>query len=142
MITVQANCRAKRIGHVSQALYYYRHHHSSITKAQGEEAHLARWNATKANTDIILDLLLKQYGFSEKDPVSLHLCTDDYFQLSHTRIQHTTETLPLLCIHSLWSALQTSGMGMGTKTSNGMPYSTIPGITWRSLLECQCTSYS
>lgn len=68
MITVQASCRAKRIGHVPQALYYYRRHYSSITKAQGEEAHLARWNATKANTELLLDVLIKQYSFSEKDP--------------------------------------------------------------------------
>ena len=68
MITVQATCRAKHIDHIPQPLYYYRRHYTSITKAQGEEAHLARWKATKANTEVILDVLLQQYGFSEKAP--------------------------------------------------------------------------
>lgn len=67
MITVQVTCKAKRIGHVSQPLYYYRRHNTSITKSQGEKAHLSRWKATIANTEVILGVL-QRYGFSEKAP--------------------------------------------------------------------------
>ena len=67
LITIQATYKAKRIGHIPQPLYYYRRNTTSITKTQGEEAHLLRWKATKDNTDVLLDVL-SEYGFSEKAP--------------------------------------------------------------------------
>ena len=68
VLAVQATLRARRSGHVGRPLYRYRYRASSISKAAGAAAAVARWKALKANAELLTGLLVRDFGYTGTEP--------------------------------------------------------------------------
>ena len=68
VISVQAQLKARRTGHVDRPLYFYCFREDSITNAAGREALNARWESLMENARFLIGLLEDKYGYSGEEP--------------------------------------------------------------------------
>lgn len=72
VISVQTQLKAKSNGHIEAPLYYYCFRFDSITNEAGNDALLARWKSLIKNANLLLDILVKYYGYSGDEPEIIH----------------------------------------------------------------------
>lgn len=72
VISVQTQLKAKSSGHIDATLYHYCFRFDSITNEAGDKALLARWESLIKNVNLLLDILVNQYGYSGDEPEIVH----------------------------------------------------------------------
>ncbi|MBO6028620.1 MAG: glycosyltransferase family 2 protein [Bacteroidales bacterium] len=99
VVSVQAQLKARRTGHVDQSLYFYCYREDSITKRESREDLVARQESLTENARLMIGLLEDRYGYTGDEPEILHFkykCREILTPLVHlpAYYRHWKETFP------------------------------------------------
>lgn len=72
LISVQTQLKARKTGHLDQALYHYCLREDSISFEAGRKALITRWESLKKNARFLVSLLEDRYGYSGDEPKLVH----------------------------------------------------------------------